>query len=75
MQAGHCLNFAIPNANFFKYICSMKTKQKKEKVKSSTREQILHSAMASFRIEGINISKDQALATLKKIEAKLEKYN
>ena len=51
----------------------MKTKQKKDTVKSSTREQILRSAMASFRIEGINISTEQALATLKKVEANLEK--
>jgi hypothetical protein len=51
----------------------MKTKQKKLTINSSTREQILQSAMASFRIEGINISKEQALATLKKVEANMGK--
>ena len=31
-------------------------------------EQILQSAIASFRIEGIKISKEMALETLKKVE-------
>jgi len=51
----------------------MKTKQKKDTVKSLTREQILQSALASFRIEGINISVEQAVATLKKVETSLGK--
>ncbi len=51
----------------------MKTKQRKSIVKSLTREQILQSALASFRIEGIYISVEQALTTLKKIEANLRK--
>ena len=57
----------------FRYICYMKTRQKKEIVKSSSREEILRSVVASFRIEGINISAEQALATLKKVEANLGK--
>ena len=57
----------------FRYICCMKTRQKKEIVKSSSREEILRSVVASFRIEGINISEEQALATLKKVEANLGK--
>jgi hypothetical protein len=49
----------------------MKMKEKKATVKASTREQIMHSALASFRIEGIHISQEQAFATLKKIETNL----
>jgi hypothetical protein len=51
----------------------MKIKQKKSTTKSSLREEILHSAIASFRIEGIHITTEQALAALKKIEANLGK--
>lgn len=51
----------------------MKSKQKKEIVKSSIREEILQSAMASFRIEGIHISTEQAIAALKRVETNLGK--
>lgn len=51
----------------------MKTQSKKVTIKSSTREEIMHAALASFKIEGINISAEQALATLKKVEASLGK--
>ena len=61
--------------DYFRYICSMTTKQKKDIAKSSTREQILRSAMASFRIEGIHITTEQAFASLKKVETKLGKSN
>jgi hypothetical protein len=47
----------------------MKPKEKKATIKAPTREQIMHSALASFRIEGIHISQEQAIAILKKIEA------
>jgi hypothetical protein len=49
----------------------MNTKPKKEKNKKSSREQIMLSALASFRIEGINISKEMALLALKKVELSL----
>jgi hypothetical protein len=49
----------------------MNTKLKKEKNKKVSREQIMHSALASFRIEGINIPKEMALLALKKIELSL----
>lgn len=51
----------------------MKAKQAKIKDKKITREQIMQSALASFRIEGINITKENALAALKKVELSLEK--
>lgn len=44
-----------------------------KKDKASTREQILHSMLASFKIEGITIPADLAYATLKKIEVTLGK--
>ena len=44
-----------------------------KKDKASTREQILQSMRASFKIEGINIPADLANATLKKIEVTLGK--
>ena len=53
----------------------MKVKQKKQQIKPVNREQILRSALASFKIEGINISAAQAQATLKKVEASLGKCN
>ena len=53
----------------------MTTKQKKDIAKSSTREQILRSAMASLRIEGIHITTEQAFASLKKVGTKLGKSN
>ena len=53
----------------------MTTKQKKDPSKSLIREQILQSAIASFRIEGIKISTEQALGTLKKVEVKPGKSN
>ena len=51
----------------------MKTKEIKIKDKKIVREEILQSAIASFRIEGIKISKEMALATLKKVEFSLGK--
>jgi len=52
----------------------MKVKPKKsEKTERSLREEILQSMIASFKIEGINISKDDASATLKKVELNLGK--
>ena len=51
----------------------MKVSQKKENDKKSAREQIMQSALASFRIEGINISKEKALIALKKVELSLGK--
>lgn len=48
----------------------MKPKQKKSIVKSSSREQILRSAIASFKIEGITISAEQGLETLKRVDKK-----
>jgi hypothetical protein len=56
------------------YFYSVKSKPKKSpKNETTLREQILQSMMASFKIEGINISKDSALATLKKVELSLGK--
>lgn len=49
----------------------MKENQKKNKDKKYSREQIMQSALTSFRIEGINISKEMALIALKKIELSL----
>lgn len=49
----------------------MNTKSKKGKNKKTSREQIMQSAVASFRIEGINISKEMALVALKKVELSL----
>ena len=49
----------------------MNTKAKKGKNKKISREQIMQSALASFRIEGINISREMALLTLKKVELSL----
>ena len=51
----------------------MKASQKKKNDKKSPREQIMQSALASFRIEGINISKEKALIALKKVELSLGK--
>ncbi|MBY0426126.1 MAG: hypothetical protein K2Q22_10850 [Cytophagales bacterium] len=41
--------------------------------KSLLRAEILQSAMASFKIEGISIPQDDALKTLKKVEVSLGK--
>ncbi len=49
----------------------MKGNQKKGKDKKSSREQIMQSTLASFRIEGINIPKEMALIALKKVELSL----
>lgn len=49
------------------------TSKVSKKDKASTREQILLSMLASFKIEGINIPTDLANATLKKIEVTLGK--
>ena len=43
----------------------------KPKVNKATRQKIMESALASFRIEGIDIPKKKALETLHKIEATL----
>lgn len=51
----------------------MKKKQEKQIEKKTLREQVLKSALASFRIEGINIPKEKALATLEKVELSLGK--
>ena len=44
-----------------------------KKDKASTREQILQSMLASFKIEGIHIPADVAKSVLKKVEANLGK--
>ena len=51
----------------------MKDKAKKSKGNKALRQQILQSMLASFKIEGINIPTDLALATLRKVELNLEK--
>jgi len=53
----------------------MKREATKNNIKdrASTREQIIQSMLASFKIEGINIPADLANATLKKIEVTLGK--
>jgi len=51
----------------------MKGKEPKTNNKKVVREQILQSAIASFRIEGIKISKEMALEALKKVEFSLGK--
>ena len=51
----------------------MDTKPVKGKNNKISREQIMQSAVASFRIEGINISKEMALVALKKVELTLRK--
>ena len=53
------------------YICIMKTKQIKTADKKTLRAQILMSTLASFRIEGIHITKEAASETLKKVELSL----
>ena len=56
---------------FFLYICNMKIRTVKDK--KNIRKQIMDSAIASFRIEGIHISKEAAIETLKKVELTLGK--
>jgi len=52
----------------------MKSKSKKDvKQEKALRVEILQSARASFKIEGIDISESQAKETLKKVEIKLGK--
>jgi hypothetical protein len=52
----------------------VKTKQEKPpKTSKELRQEILNSMIASFKIEGINISSDFAASTLKKIEVTLGK--
>lgn len=52
----------------------MKSKVDKNlKQNNSLRQEILKSMVASFKIEGIDISPEKALATLKKVEVSLEK--
>jgi hypothetical protein len=56
------------------YIYAVKTKQEKSpKTNKELRQEILNSMIASFKIEGINISSDFAISTLKKLEVTLEK--
>jgi hypothetical protein len=50
-----------------------KISKKSEKTKKELRKEILNSMVASFKIEGINISPDRAISTLKKLETTLEK--
>lgn len=47
----------------------------KKNEKQLLREQIMNSAVASFKIEGIKISKSATLSALKKVELNLEKLN
>jgi hypothetical protein len=50
------------------------TKSSKTVVKNKAlRKEILQSAVASFKIEGIHVSGDKALAIFKKVEFSLEK--
>lgn len=52
----------------------MKSNSKKTiKKGGSLREEILHSLLNSFKIEGINISETKALASLRKVELNLGK--
>ena len=50
----------------------MKSKASKEGKKVS-RVQVMQSALASFKIEGIHIPKEKAVAILKKVELSLGK--
>ena len=68
----HPAKFGNPALNTYFYIVKSKSK-KAPKADNTLREQILQSTMASFKIEGINIPIDSALATLKKVELSLEK--
>ncbi|MGZ3755766.1 MAG: hypothetical protein ACXVAY_09240 [Mucilaginibacter sp.] len=43
------------------------------KDKAALRAQILKSMVASFKIEGINISEDAAISSLKRVSISLEK--
>jgi len=65
------LGFYFSTEEFQLYITNMK--QINSNNKKILREQIMQSALASFKIEGILISKEKAFATLKKIETILEK--
>ena len=55
------------------YIYSMKSNSKKGNKVSALREQILKSLIASFKIEGIDISLSVAEQALRKIEPNLGK--
>ena len=55
------------------YLNLMKSKSKKAIKNKSLRQQILTSMQASFKIEGIIIPDDVALAALQKVELTLEK--
>jgi len=50
-------------------------KVKPEQKDKSLREQILQSMVASFKIEGIYVPEDLAIAALKKVELNLGKQN
>jgi hypothetical protein len=68
----HPYKFGNSAMNAYFYIVKSKSK-KSSKIDHSLREQILHSMMASFKIEGIKIPIETALATLKKVELNLGK--
>ena len=53
----------------------MDTKKIGKKSAKALRQQIMKSMLASFKIEGIIIAEDMALATLKKVELSLGKQN
>jgi len=56
------------------FVIPMKSKSTKAEKKNSTlREEILRSMVQSFKIEGIQISESNALASLKKVELSLGK--
>ena len=61
----------LQSVDYFFYLYNMNAKPKKGKKKLSSREQIMQSALASFRIEGIYIPKEMALQVLKKVELSL----
>lgn len=56
-------------------LLSFQSKDRKMKTKKSQdlRQQIMKSAVASFKIEGIRISANTASDSLKKVEAKMRK--
>ena len=51
----------------------IKLKKAHKNNKQQIRKEILDSMIASFKIEGVYISIENAIATLKKVEASLEK--
>lgn len=57
----------------FCYFYGMKKTPQKQPSKTEIRHQILYSAIASFRIEGIIVTEEQGINVLKKVEASLGK--